>query len=185
MSTEPQPRAAHEEETREAAPRQALHSVRLLLAIVSAGLLFAMMGVTVVDVIGRYFLNRPLPGATELTELLLAGVIFTGLPAVCLDDGHVTVDLLTARFAAWTKPIRILLVRLVSAGALMVIGWRLFVHAQRLAVTGEVSVFLRLPVAPVAFTASALCFLSVVLILAMIALRADDGGTLPYNRAGR
>lgn len=159
-----------------AAPNEALRPVRLALAAVSAALLFAMMGTTVVDVVGRYFLGRPLAGATEITELLLAGVIFTGLPAICLDDGHVTVDLVTDRLPEWTRAIRLSVMRLVVAGALAVIGWRLFVQGRRLAGFGDVSVLLRLPVAPVAYAAAGLCILSALLLLVLVATRADEGG---------
>lgn len=159
-----------------AAPNEALRPVRFALAAVSAALLFAMMGTTVVDVVGRYLLSRPLPGATEITELLLAGVIFTGLPAICLDDGHVTVDLVTDRLPAWTRTIRLLVMRLVVAGALAVIGWRLFVQGRRLAGFGDVSVLLRLPVAPVAYAAAGLCILSALLLLVLIVTRAGEGG---------
>jgi TRAP-type C4-dicarboxylate transport system permease small subunit len=175
-------RPATDRPVEDATPREALRPVRLALAAISAAMLFAMMGVTVVDVVGRYFLNAPLPGASELTELLLVGVIFTGLPAVCLDDGHVTVDLLTERLAPWTKPIRLLVVRIVTIGALAVIGWRLWIQGTRLASYGEVSVYLRWPVAPVAYFAAALCLVSALLVLALIVLRADEGGRVRRPR---
>jgi TRAP-type C4-dicarboxylate transport system permease small subunit len=162
----------------DATPTEALRPVRLLLAAVSATLLFAMMGTTVVDVVGRYFLSQPLPGATEVTELLLAGVIFTGLPAVCLDDGHVTVDLITERLPEWTRKIRLTVVRLVAAGALAVIGWRLFVQGRRLAGFGDVSVYLHLPVAPVAYAAAGLCIFSALLLVVLVAVGAEEGGRL-------
>lgn len=162
--------------------RRALPLLRLALAAVAAALLIALMGVTVVDVVGRDLLSRPLPGATEITELLLAAVIFTGLPAVCLDDGHVTVDLLTARLGARWAALRLLAARLLTAGALGVIAWRLAVQGGRLAGYGEVSVYLRLPVAPVAYAAAGLCALAAATTLALIALRAREGGALPPSR---
>ena len=177
-------RAAPERTVKDAAPREALRPIRLALAGISAALLFAMMGVTVVDVIGRYFFDAPLPGATELTELLLVGVIFTALPAVCLDDGHVTVDLLTEKLAPWTKPIRVFLVRIVTIGALGVIGWRLWIQGARLSSYGEVSVYLRWPVAPVAYFAAGLCILSALLVLVLVVLRADEGGRVRPPRSG-
>ncbi len=159
-----------------AAPTPVLPRVRLALAAVCALLLFALMGVTVVDVVGRYLLGRPLFGASEMTELLLAAIVFAGLPAVCLDDGHVTVDLATSRLSAHGRRLQLLVARLITAGALGLIGWRLAIQGARVASYGEVSVYLRLPVAPVAYAVAALCLLGALLTLVLIMMRAEEGG---------
>lgn len=156
--------------------RPVLSSVRLALACVCAVLLFALMAVTVVDVVGRYVFSRPLLGASEMTELLLAAVVFAGLPAVCLDDGHVTVDLVTARLPRWTADIQLLVVRLVTAGALGLVAWRLAIHGGRVTSYGEVSIFLRIPVGPIAYGAAILCALGALLTLALVVMRAGPGG---------
>src|SRR3546814_8744945 len=49
---------------------------------------------TFVDVVGRYVFNSPLPGALELTEIMMASLIFTILPVVSARSDHITVDLL-------------------------------------------------------------------------------------------
>ena len=41
-----------------------------------------MMMITAVDVAGRYLFNKPLAGGFELTEMLLAALIYCGLPLV-------------------------------------------------------------------------------------------------------
>ena len=51
--------------------------------------------ITVIDVIGRYILDLPLPGASELTEIILATLIYIGLPYICRDEGHVTVSIIS------------------------------------------------------------------------------------------
>ena len=48
----------------------------------AALVLMALMLLTCVDVAGRYFLNRPVTGGLEVTEILLALVIFAGVPLV-------------------------------------------------------------------------------------------------------
>lgn len=161
------------------AARPVLPPIRLALAAISAILLFALMGITVVDVAGRYLFTHPLFGATEMTELVLAAVIFAGLPAVCLDDGHITVDLLTTRFTQRAKAVQLVLVRLVTAGALGLIAWRLAIQGLRTASYGEVTTALRLPVAPIAYAAAALCAVAALLTLALVAMRAGPGGTRP------
>ena len=44
-----------------------------ILSWVSATLLFAMLALTFADVIGRYFLNAPVPAAAEIIGMLLGG----------------------------------------------------------------------------------------------------------------
>ena len=163
-------------EPSDGAARPVLPRIRLVLAAACAVLLFALMGVTVWDVVGRYLFSAPLLGASEMTELLLATIVFVGLPAVCLDDGHVGVDLVTSRFRGRLNDLRLLAARLVVAGVLAVVAWRLYVHGTRLSSYGERSIFLHLPVGPVALAAAAMCALAVLAILALIVMRAREGG---------
>ncbi|MCO5732680.1 TRAP transporter small permease [Rhizobium sp. SSA_523] len=144
-------------------PMRATHRI---LSIICGLMLLAMMVVTLLDVIGRYMFNSPLQGATELTALLLVSTIFIGLPAVCLDEEHVTVDLLTDHLPALLQPIRRTLIRLISAGVLFVIAWRLLVYGHDLASYGETTVSLRLAVSPFAYLCSA-----TTLIAGLITLR--------------
>ncbi|MCB1810118.1 MAG: TRAP transporter small permease, partial [Candidatus Competibacteraceae bacterium] len=82
------------------------------LALLGAILLFALMVLTCIDVMGRYLFNAPLQGATELTRLLMAGIIFAALPAVCLREDHVTVDLLDTLTPKWLVRARQLVINL-------------------------------------------------------------------------
>lgn len=129
-------------------------SVRLAFAVASAILLTAIMVVTVLDVIGRYLLNSPLMGATELTELLLCAVIFLGLPAVCLDDAHIRVDILLKKVPPRLEPLRSFVVNLVSTGALCMIAWQLWKRGSELASYGQSTNTLHIPVAPLAWFAA-------------------------------
>ena len=54
--------------------------------------LFAIMVLTFVDVVARKLFGHSLPGALELTELLMVVVIFAGLPLVSLHGEHVVFD---------------------------------------------------------------------------------------------
>lgn len=62
--------------------------------LIAANALFALMILTFIDVIGRYFLGRPVLGATELTEMGLAIVIFSVMPVVTWRGVHIVVDLI-------------------------------------------------------------------------------------------
>lgn len=138
---------------------------RMALALVCGVILLVMMALTVVDVIGRYGFDSPLIGATELTELLLVSVVFIGLPAVTLDRGHVSVDLLVSRMPDWFQPWRLLGVGAVSVAVLAIVAWRLWVQGDQIAGYGGVTSSLRLPVAPVAWFCSICTMVAMILTL--------------------
>ncbi|MCC6007565.1 MAG: TRAP transporter small permease [Rhodobacteraceae bacterium] len=60
----------------------------------AAVMLFIMMVLTFADVIGRSTFSAPIPGAAELTAILLAAVVFLALPATGFLDRHISVDLI-------------------------------------------------------------------------------------------
>lgn len=66
----------------------------LALSIIAGLALIAMMFLTSLDVIGRYFLSRPVPGAFELTELLLVLAIFLAFPSLSYSGGQIETDAL-------------------------------------------------------------------------------------------
>ena len=70
------------------------------LRAVAGGLLFAMMTLTFVDVVLRYFFNAPIKGGFEVTELMMAVLIFAGLPLVSRKNEHVTIDAFDRFFPA-------------------------------------------------------------------------------------
>jgi TRAP-type C4-dicarboxylate transport system permease small subunit len=159
----------------------ASRAVRLaegVLGVIVAVLLMAMMLITVVDVIGRYGLKQPVPGAYELIELMLAIVIFTALPLVCLRDENITVTILIERFPARTRQIYAGVVSLLCAGVLVAVAWRLYAHAAQLASYGDVTMFLRLPRGPIGYTMAVLSALGAI-ALVVVAIDCLRGARTP------
>jgi len=142
--------------------------VVLLTSIVSAVLLIALTAVTVIDVVGRYVFNAPLSGASELTEFLLLGIIFIGLPAITLDDDHVAIDLLTSQLARKPRAVLKFIARVLSAGFFGFLGWQLLEHAERLELYREITVFLRIPFAPFCTAAAYLLILCALILCLQI-----------------
>jgi TRAP-type C4-dicarboxylate transport system permease small subunit len=64
----------------------------VVLGAAAAGILLAMMALTVVDVVARYVFSRPVRGAFEVTELMLVVLIFAGLPLVSFTGEHAVMD---------------------------------------------------------------------------------------------
>lgn len=132
------------------------HAAADALKLVASVLLFAMMLVTFVDVIGRYFFGHSLNGAYELTEVLLGLIVFAGLPIVTWRGEHVTVDLLTMRLRAVARAVLARVAAVVTALVLGVLAWRLGVTAGDLLGYGDATVFLGIPLGPVAGAMAAL-----------------------------
>lgn len=148
---------------------------RSATTVVLAVLLVGLTLVTVLDVVGRYLFNSPLPGGTELTELLVMAVIFAGLPAICLDDGHVTVDMFVGRLRGAGAMAQLTIARAFVAVVLGLVAWRLFVQGLRLMASTQTTVYLHVPLGPVAMAAALLCAAGAVLS-AMMALRRPPRG---------
>ncbi|SEQ82184.1 TRAP transporter small permease [Thalassovita taeanensis] len=142
-------------------------SLRTLLACLGGVLLLGMMGLTVVDVIGRYLFNAPLLGAMELTEVILAAVIFLGLTAVSLSDGHVTVDLLTDRMPIRWHPWRLALTGVFSGVVLSVVAWRIWIYASQIGGYGGSTTSLSIPIAPLGYFCAICAGIGAVLSVAV------------------
>ncbi|MEM8951133.1 MAG: TRAP transporter small permease [Pseudomonadota bacterium] len=130
--------------------------VARILLVVAAILLFAMLLLTCADVIGRYLLNAPINGKTELTRFMMAGLIASTLPVISASGGHISVDLFDRRFSARGAAIRDLVTDALSALALGVLTYWLIFRADRLQNRGYVSDFLHLPLHPVAYFVAAM-----------------------------
>ena len=118
-----------------------------------AGVMLAsVMMVCVVDVVGRYLFKRPVPGATEITEILMALLVYIGLPVVSQRNAHISVDMFGSLLPKSAAPARDFLVRLLCAGIMGVIAWRLWHYAGQL--TRDVTEYLKLPQAPLVYVLS-------------------------------
>lgn len=73
------------------------YPVTRYLNIIGLVFLSLMMCLTAVDVIGRYIFNRPITGALELTEFMMAVVVAFGLSYTQVKKGHVNVDVVTSK----------------------------------------------------------------------------------------
>ncbi|TPW31049.1 TRAP transporter small permease [Martelella alba] len=121
-----------------------------VLPAVCGGLLLAMVVVTVVDVVGRYLFNAPLPGAFELTQVLLADLVLAGLPITTLRGGHVEVDILASSWSERSARIFGAFGAGVSALVLFALGCTVAAHGYSLFEDGAVTNDLNFPVWPAA-----------------------------------
>ena len=139
------------------------------LLTVAAVLAFLLCFLVCADVIGRYFLNAPVYGAFEITETLLAGLIFCALPLVTLRGDHVTVDIFDNLIPEWLARVQHVLVCLVSFAATAFLAWRLWLRAVGMDAAGETTAQLKFKLAYLTYAMSLLmaCSALAVLVLAL------------------
>ena len=69
------------------------------LAVLSGILAVFMMLSVCADVVLRYFLNRPIKGVTEITEMCIVALTFLGAAWLLKKEGHVRIDVLVDRLS--------------------------------------------------------------------------------------
>ena len=152
-----------------------------ILGGLAATFLLVLMLLTLVDVVGRYGFNSPVNGSFEITELLLAAIIFSALPLVSAKDQNITVDLIDAfvpRFVAWVRDVAITLVTtIILAG----ISYKVWSKALESVHYGDRTAMLYLPTAPVYFYISIALGLSSVIAL-LLTWQYARAGALPSSR---
>ena len=134
--------------------------VKLLKGIAMATVA-AMMFLTATDVILRYVFNRPISGAYELIEYMMAVLIPFGLAYCALQGGHVSVDLLVSRFSKKTQSILGSITTLLCLGLFILITWQNVIYIGENFKSKLTSAVLFIPVYPfiaaVAIGSAALC----------------------------
>jgi TRAP-type C4-dicarboxylate transport system permease small subunit len=144
------------------------------LAWLGAALVFGMMGLTFVDVVGRYFLNAPVKGSAEATELMLAVIVFAGLPLAAAAREHISIDLLDHVLTARARRLQSVFGCAVAAVVVAFVAWRLALRALELGRFNDLSSHLGLPLAWVAWF-MAISSAIAALAFAAVALRTGRG----------
>jgi TRAP-type C4-dicarboxylate transport system permease small subunit len=143
-------------------------AVAPVLGAAAAAVLFAMMVLTCTDVIGRYFLSQPVYGAFEITEMLLAALIFAGLPLVTLRNEHITVDVLDPITPEWVYRIQHVAACLLGAVSTGYLAWRLWIRAASLHAAGETTAQLKFKLAYLTYAMSLLMALTAVALVLLV-----------------
>jgi TRAP-type transport system small permease protein len=125
--------------------------------------LFSMMVLTFCDVIGRKFLGSSIPGVVEVSELLMLGVIFIGLPLCSLKSEHVIFDLLDKFLPKFLSTYQHLLAQGISAGLLGGGAWLVWNRALRTVEQGDITAQLLIPMAPFYYAAALLLAITAVI----------------------
>lgn len=95
-----------------------------ILGAAGAGVLFALMLITGIDVIGRYVFQRPLTGAYELSELAMASVVLLGWAYTQAEKAHVDIDLVYKRLPSAVRRFLDILIPLFGLALFVFIAWQ-------------------------------------------------------------
>ena len=135
------------------------------LSYLGAFSLFTMMGLTTVDVVGRYLFNRPITGVFEITEYLVLILIFSFIGYTQSKKGHVAVDILLPLLPAKLKKLIDVANHLICLSLMGLITWMGVTKALELRVVGEASPNLHIPAYPFAFYLVLGCFVMCIELL--------------------
>lgn len=84
---------------------------------------FAIIAVTIYDVLANNLLRRPFRGTFELVEILLVTVVFLGFPELFRQQLHIVVDVIDHFVSKETRRRLILLGSLVTLAFLILLGY--------------------------------------------------------------
>lgn len=131
----------------------AKHITRILM-IIAATVLMAMMLLTAFDVVLRYIFNRPISGAFELVEYMMAILIPFSI-VYCADQrSHVAVELIIGRFPKKIQTLFDSVTTFVTMLFAILIAWQNVIYFKETYTSQVTSAVLLIPtypfVAPVA-----------------------------------
>jgi TRAP-type C4-dicarboxylate transport system permease small subunit len=127
-----------------------LYSVSRVMALIAAIVLAAMMLLTVGDVVGRYFFDRPIKGTFELVGLLLVCAGTWGLAYCQLQKAHISISIFAERFPRRARAALSSLAYIIGLAGFSIVSWRVFALAFRyLSLSkGNITDTLRIPYFP-------------------------------------
>lgn len=132
--------------------------------------LFAMMVMTFTDVVLRSVANMPIEAATELTRIMMAVTVFSVLPVISAQSGHIAVDLLDGMFSPRVARWREAMISLVCGGMLWWPAERVVVLAERARSYGDVTEYLAIPQFYVAWFVAVATYATMAALLVRAAL---------------
>ena len=126
-----------------------VHRTSKAMAIIAAFVLLAMTLLTVADVSGRYFLNKPISGTWEIVGLLLVCGGTWGLAYCQMEKGHIRVTAIVDLFSPKVQAVVRSLGYLIGLAGFSLICWRAMLLTDKyLSTKGYITDTLHIPLYP-------------------------------------
>lgn len=154
-----------------------LKRISNVLAGVACLVLIAVMAITFVDVVGRYFFNAPVTFAVELIQLGMGMLVLFGLAITTLERGHIAVDILDTVVPGWVQRLFASLAALSGLVFIALIAWRLWDRGVLFRGDGLATDVLFLPVWPVVLLMAIAA--GVAALIALVQVVMPGVGTRP------
>lgn len=137
-------------------------TISRLLNTIGVTVLLVMMFLVAIDVLLRYIFNRPIEGAYEAIEMMMAVVFCYGIAYTQRQKGHVSVNLITAKLSNKKRDIVKSFVSAISLGLFVLMTWQSFLKATVTYHSGEttyggVGPFGHIPIFPFVYLTSVAC----------------------------
>ncbi len=115
------------------------------LKMIGMTALVGMMMLTVIDVIGRFF-KHPIFGSVELVGFFATIIVATALPYTYKMEGHVGVEILVRLLSKKVQLVIDIFTRFISLLLFCLITWQMFLYANDIKHSGEVSMNIEFPI---------------------------------------
>ena len=115
--------------------------------VIFVGLMFLGAG----DVIGRYVFNKPIPGTMEMSEVMMAGMVFLSWAYTQRTGGHVRVELFISRYSARARALASFVTLLLALFVFSAIIWQSSVIAMKCLQEQRILRIVEIPVSPFYF----------------------------------
>jgi TRAP-type C4-dicarboxylate transport system permease small subunit len=152
------------------------------LARIAALALALIAVVTFCDVIARKVFSSGFTFTVEMTEMLMALIVFLGVGLVTHQHGHIVVDALMLRLSERSRVWLGLVTNVLSLGFVLIMVWRLWLQAAFITSKGDTTPIWNIPLWPIAYLiAAGSLFLATG--LALHVLDSIDRATHPEKSA--
>ncbi len=150
-----------------------------ILGVSGAVILFVLMLLTTVDVIGRK-LDFPIRGGVEMAEILLAMIIFAGLPLVTEARQHIVIDTLEGFMSRAVRRGLDAFANALCAVTMFGMAWMFYIkRVTRVQEAGDTTSVLKIGLTPVAYFLLVMIVVTGLIHVALMFVPPadEDGGT--------
>ena len=162
--------------------RSIVHKMSSRALILGMGWVLVMMFLTTLDVGGRFFFSRPIPGAIEMSEFMLAIFGILGIAYTHGAGANVKVTMLTKKLSVRTVSFLELITGLLSLQVIAMLAWYGVVMGMEEFKIGTTTDTLAIPIFPLDLLLSAGAFLLALEILMSVisaGITLATGKTIP------
>lgn len=146
-----------------------------VLTVLGVTALTAMMFLTAADVAGRYFFNRPISGALEVVEYLMAIIVPCCVAYCAQQRSHVAVELIVDHFPKKLQKVCHVFVTIPSIVFILVIAWQNYLYIFENYESSLTSAVLKIPTFPFVIpVALGMLIFAVILIIQLFDSKSKE-----------